>query len=229
MIYINNNLQKLNNLTSIFENIFGTFYICQKLKEQNIEYELYYNSYIFKTFLKNTPIAKYNKYIDETLFDKNKIIYMLNPTYEQILQNIISNKDRDIIFDIFFNVYDFLFYKNIDELNINKILYNTINDSQKSITKYERLIYVTNLDNIDKIFDFNNSYIIYNHNNDSNIISILNNKMSTLNGKIVQEFINKNKTKLSEKNIKILSISNNIYEYYEKLFMILLFAGGNYD
>ena len=52
MIYINNNLQKINNLTSIFENIFGSFYIYQKLKENNIECEIFYHSYIFKTFLK---------------------------------------------------------------------------------------------------------------------------------------------------------------------------------
>lgn len=221
MIYINNNLQKINNLSSIFENIFGTFYICQKLKEKNIEYSLYYNSYIFKTFLKNTPLAKYNIYIDDTLFDKNQTIYLLNPTIEEILKYI---EEKNIIFDIFFNIYDFSFYKYIDELDIKKILYNTITESQQNIIKYKRLIYITNLENIDKIFEFKDSYIIYNHINDSDIISILTNKMSTLNGKIMQDYINKNKSKLSEKNIKILSVLNNIYEYYEKLFMILLFA-----
>ena len=65
-------------------------------------------------------------------------------------------------------------------------------------------------------------YIIYNHKHDSNIISILHNKMSTLNGEIIQKFINENRQKLNVKNIKIINITQNIYEYYEQLFLYLL-------
>ena len=224
MIYINNNLHKINNLTLFFENIFGSFYIYQKLKEKNIECNIFFNSYIFNTFFKNTSLVKYNfTQNNEQLFEKNKIIYLLNPSFDVILEYISKYHDN-IIFDIFFNIYDFSFYKNIDELDIYKIIKNIRDTYINTNHKYNKLIYITNLDNIDKIFDFSDSYIVYNHKYDSNIVSILHNKMSTLNGEIICNFIDKNKTKLNEKNIKIINITNNIFEYYERLFIYLLCA-----
>jgi hypothetical protein len=226
MIYINNNLSKINNLTLIFENIFGSFYIYEKLKQENIDCQLFFNSYIFNRFLKDISLSKYNikydiKYDNEILFKKNKVIYLLNPSLMDIKQHLNKN---DIIFDIFFNVYDFSFYKNIDELDIQKILKNIKDNFLKKNKSIKKLIYITDLENIDKIFDFSDSNIIYNHKHDSNIISILHSKMSTLNGEIIQKFINENRQKLNERNIKIINITQNIYEYYEQIFLYLLTA-----